>query len=63
MEREGQFVSLNDQGEVFLLGQIEQLACAGNGTRSVGVLWTNWPISSEMSQDADGTMVRSTGPV
>lgn len=47
-------MSENNQGEVFLLGQIEQLACAGNGTRSVGVRWTNWPISSEMSLDGDG---------
>ena len=47
-------MSENDQGEVFLLGQIEQLACAGNATRSVVVRWTNWPISSEMSLDGDG---------
>ncbi|GCE15158.1 hypothetical protein KTT_50170 [Tengunoibacter tsumagoiensis] len=36
------------------LGQIEQLARAGNGTRSVGIRWTNWPISREMSLDGDG---------
>jgi hypothetical protein len=47
-------VSENDQGEVLPLGQIKQLARAGNGTRSVGIRWTNWPISSEMSLYGDG---------
>ena len=44
----------NDQGDVFPLDQIQQFARAGNSPRSIGVRWTTWPISREMSLHSDG---------
>ena len=44
----------NDQGNVFPLDQIQQFARAGNSPCSIGVGWTPWPISREMSLHGDG---------
>lgn len=47
-------MSENDQRGVLPLGQIEQLACASDGTRSVGIRRTDWPIRSEVRLLDDG---------
>ena len=44
----------NNQGDVVPLDQLKQFACAGNGTSSISVRWTNWPISGEMGLHGDG---------
>ncbi len=47
-------VPKNDQGDVFLLDEIQQFARAGNRFRSIGIHWTNRPVSHEMSLHGDG---------